>query len=318
MPTSPLDVFPDFYSNPAIRSIAPAPRWTVSDSGKRPIDIKRVLDDPGSCAFGVPGATSPTADCLVTLDELTAGLPDAANAAFFVDALEDELVVLDVEHDCPPAVSAPLLRMPALYREASMSGTGYHLVFPLPSVAYDSPGLLVRPRLQDPSRWFEVLQRQYVTFTRRAVPPPPDMLPMSAWDSFYEGFTNGLRRSGNAGTGLVEVGTAMPEHPLNEAFLDALTTARATASLRPLSDFHGDHSRHEFSAIGKLLVRLRRMERSQGVRLDPGHEAWLVYGALTRLLPPRPKHSTLRRGRPLLLDRAAYIIALHDAGKERT
>lgn len=141
--------FPQFYGNPAIRALADASRWTISGqigdddldvagkppTRKAPIDIRHLLD------FGrVRGAWALDERCLVTLDELTQAVPDAANNAFYLQALTDGLLVLDIEPDCPPHIAVDLLRLPgALYSELSMSGNGFHILAPLPQNFHDFP-----------------------------------------------------------------------------------------------------------------------------------------------------------------------------------
>src|SRR5207248_8940766 len=130
-PADPRGWFPQFYDNPAIRALASARRWTVSgqigediEERKAPIDLRELIDHGR-----VRGAWSIGPACLTDLDELTCALPAASNAAFFLQAQTDGLVVIDVEADCPPGIAADLLRQPGiLYAELSMSGRGFHLV----------------------------------------------------------------------------------------------------------------------------------------------------------------------------------------------
>ena len=302
-------VQPGFYSNAAIRRIAPAPRWTVSDSEKKPLNLRALM--AGDDRLG--GAISPTISYLGTLEELVTTIPAATNHAFFLDSLEDELMVLDIEPSCPIGLLEDLLRLPALYRETSMSGLGHHLILPLPPSAHTRPQALAQRKLRDRFGWFEVLQRHYITFTGKLTQAAEPLLPLDAWDALYASLADqrdyGSQQSGDPS--LLAIPAGLPEHPRNEELLEQLTRQLTRSSLRPLADFNGDHSGFEFSALGRLLVRLRRWEAILDCRLDPGHEAWLIYLAATQLLPSRRKHNELRGDRPLLLDRAAYIVSLN-------
>lgn len=309
--TDPRAVFASFYEDPAITTIAGTPRWSVSDSSKRPLDMRGIID-----RHEVRGALAPTSQYLVTLHELVAAIPTATNHAFFLDTVEDDLVMLDIEPSCPPAIRDQLLRLPALYRELSLSGRGYHLLFWLPRTARDHPETVFRPSLKDASGWFEILQSHYVTFTRRVLPEPAEPLPIEAWDALYRSVADQVSSRGSTAGSIIATTEAMPEHAWNDGLLDQLTDLAMARSLKPLAEFHGDHSRFEFSALGYLLRRLRGITQVYGLDLDPGHEAWLIFQAANRLLPAREKHSQRRGVRPLLLDRAAYIVGLNTPGDD--
>ena len=154
MTTDPTRLFPGFYDNQTVRDVlAPQARWTVSDSRKMPVDMRALLADGQ-----VRGARQHDESCLVTLDELTSGLPGATNCAYWLDASLDGVVVIDIERTCPPEVSAPILELGSLYSEVSMSSLGYHLLMPLPASFYDMPAGS-RSVLRAEHGYWEVLQR---------------------------------------------------------------------------------------------------------------------------------------------------------------
>lgn len=310
MTTDPRAVFPGFYGNAAIRQLARSSRWTVSTRDKVPLDVRKLISgDPE-----ISGAFEPTPQYLVTLDELAAAIPGAVNNAFYIDVFEDDLIVLDIEPSCPEDLRSHLLRLPALYRETSMSGRGYHLVLPVPTEALDRPFAIEQCVIRDSrsSKAFELLQRHYVTFTRNVVAAPTEgLLPMQAWGELYAELADliPVERRVRDQQVAVAITEDIPDHPANAMLLRELTNDQMKASLRPLSDFDGDHSGFEFSALGVLLTRLRLLKTVNNIGLEPGHDAWLIYRALTVLIPRRPKHAQLRGSRPLLLDRAALIVA---------
>ena len=121
-------VFPNFYDNEVITHVlGPRAIWAVSDpTSKMPIDIRHLLDGCSGCTHPGPvrGAWARDERVLVTLDELTAGLPTASNCAMFVDAPSQGCVILDIEKTCPADVRDQLLAIGALYAETSLSGKG--------------------------------------------------------------------------------------------------------------------------------------------------------------------------------------------------
>lgn len=164
----PFNTFPAFHANPAIRYLAANKRWTVSDINARPIDIVGLKLD--GHLYGASPSRFDTS--LMTLADLNAFLPDAANATYFADYTHDGgLVVFDVEKTCPPQIAAAILSWPCLYREVSKSGHGFHVIMALP--AHDE---LIKKlaavsvtALRAPGGVFEVLLSHWVTFTRNVV-----------------------------------------------------------------------------------------------------------------------------------------------------
>lgn len=180
----PRDVFPGFYDNPAIRSLAGAARWTVSgrlgddpgddpgdapgkaSSGKAPIDIVELVE-----TGRLRGAFATDQTCLMLLDDLVRSLPGAANHAFFLRARTDGLLMVDIEPDCPLQVAADLIALPEIvYSEVSMSGRGFHLLAPLPPNFWAHPVAAAKRVLREEHGWYELLLEHWVTFTRRPIP----------------------------------------------------------------------------------------------------------------------------------------------------
>ena len=157
-------MYEEFYQNPIIKKIAPVKAWTVSDNTKMPIDATdlfyrgilhgAVTKDPAHCPF-------------VDLYTLSEMLPNATNNAFCLDAVRDGIIVLDIEPGCPDDIKHGLLRLPSLYAEYSMSGRGYHLIFPLPESFMD----IAREKtaVKEEHKYYEFLCNHYVTFTRNVV-----------------------------------------------------------------------------------------------------------------------------------------------------
>lgn len=341
----PREWFPEFYDNPAIRALAAACRWTISgrlgeldpgDEGsgrKAPIDVRHLIEGCNAgCRHVGPlrGAFALDATCLVTLDELSASVPNAANAAYYLQAQSDGLIVIDIEPDCPPGISTDLLRLPGIvYSELSMSGRGFHLVAALPGNFHDFPVAVDKRVLREEHGWYEILLDHWVTFTRTPVPQrivdhvaavarPPQW---ASVEGLYADLAARARPSLSISATKVGTDDSMPEIPHAESIVER-TVAAARTRLRAKEDFQGDLSRWEFSVLGTIYHWLQESlnsYRTIGATYSSGDQAWLLYLAGLKLIPNRPKHAQLRNGRPFLLDRAAALVAARvaDSGEQR-
>ncbi len=313
----PHSEYPEFYANPIIGAIADAPRWTVSDNEKVPINMVELMS-----TGRIWGAHEISAQCLVDLPTLTTFLPSASNAAYYLRAQTDGFLVLDIEKTCPPDVAQQLLTMPAHYTEYSMSGKGYHLILPMPANFWEFPIAMGKKVLKEEHGWYEILLDHWVTFTR--APVPAEALPAkdyvsTAWEDLYASLAKDA----------VETATAdfdfTSERPVIPRADDILELMTRLGLERSLDDFHGDHSRFEYSTLGTLYNRLSRIliAITDGVPDHPYDEsvkAWLVYEAATMILPARDKHDEQRNGMPLLLNAAVSLVArrVGDAATETT
>lgn len=325
--------FPSFYDNRAIKALADASRWTVSGvigelpdaddatgyakARKAPIDIRHLLE-----RGRVRGAWARDEQCLLDLDELTTFLPQAANAAYFLRMQIDGLIMIDIEPDCPEEVASALLRLPRIiYSETSMSGRGYHLLMRAPTNLQNFPQAARKTVLREEHGWYELLMEHWVTFTRRPVPtariisahaqPAGDNEPSSTEELFA---TLAAEAAANAAADAssLATGAQMPEIPLAEQIVTGMIIA-AHGHLREPGDFHHDTSRWEFSVLGSLYGWLRselaKAEGTSSARFSDSDRAWLLYDAVRRILPARPKHAETRNGRPYLLNQAAALVA---------
>jgi hypothetical protein len=294
---------------------------------KAPIDVRHLLDGcTSSCQHAGPlrGAFALNETCLLTLDELTAAIPNAANNAFYLQAQTDGLLVLDIEADCPPGTVTDLLRLPgSLYSELSMSGRGFHLVMPIPQNFHDFPVAAGKRVLREEHGWYELLLDHWTTFTRQ---PVPDCMVAhvnaattapaftSIEDLYAQLAVNAIESSG-ASASAVDTAEDMPDIPYSQAIVEQ-TLASARHHLRDPGDFNHDMSRWEFSVLASLHGWMRTQLRAYsalGVEYSAGETAWLLYKVALDVIPARPKHSELRNGRPFLLDRAAALVADREA-----
>lgn len=320
----PQSWFPHFYTNPAIRFLGTSSRWTVSgrlgtdtaSKGKAPIDVRALLD-----SGQVRGARATDESCLVTLSELTQKLPAASNAAFYLMAQTDGLLVIDIEPGCPDDVATNLLALPGvLYAETSMSGRGYHLLTGLPRDFWEYPVATSKRVLREEHGWYEILLAHWVTFTRmpiseatmaRARTTDLTSAPFTSVADLYASMAKAARPVSAPSTD-VSTSTRLPDITSGRQIVDR-TLAGAAPRYKTLEHFDGDHSRFEFSVLGVLHREMRgHLVRSGFVNramYSENDQAWLLYEAALEVLPHRPKHNERRNDRPFLLDRAAAMVA---------
>lgn len=324
----PRGVFPHFYQNPAVRTFALQARWTISGrlgdlpdgpdgrvpTRKAPIDVRHLID-----TGRLRGAWANDERCLVTLEELTAAIPNAANVAFRLRAPVDGLMVLDIEKSCPAPVAAALLRLPGtLYAEQSMSGLGYHLLTPVPPNFFDYPDAVAKPKLQEEHGWWEILLDHWCTFTRTPITRAPDTAPDPTVPDTVAGLYARIAATAKpaAHAQAIEVTADPPKIPFADRIIKA-AIEHAAPQFKTPADFHDDLSRWEFSILNALYRHLQPeldfyAARARVVFTD-SDIAWLLYHAAAQVLPPREKHLGRRNGRPYLLERAVQMTAAQRA-----
>lgn len=344
-PDSLREVFPGFYDNPAIRSLARSARWTVSGrlgdpgddlKGKAPIDIVELAE-----TGRLRGAFATDETCLMPLEDLIRALPLAANHAFFLRARTDGLLMVDIEPDCPPGIAADLIALPEIvYSEMSMSRRGFHLLAPLPPNFWDHPVAAAKKVLREEHGWYELLLEHWVTFTRQPIPASPAngadravrIGPASAEPAEAQQGAVSPQPTFTSLAGVYDelaqktVATLASARDLEvsvaQGAAEALdipgaqlivVTATAHLRLKDPRDFAEDTSRWEFSVLAALYRRLvpeiEKTAQARGLAYSDSDHAWLLFLAATKVLPPRAKHTERRNQRPFLLDRAAALIA---------
>ncbi|OUS97367.1 hypothetical protein CA951_03205 [Rhodococcus sp. NCIMB 12038] len=348
-------MFPEFYTNAHIRSsLAPHRLWTVSDFDKVPVDIVSALDTSPVCprcwrpeCNEVHGARVADADTqLLTLDELTAAVPDARNVATHLDWRSSGLMVLDIEPHCPPEVTDQLLRLAtgntasprprAVYSELSSSGHGYHLLLPLPENLAYFPRASNATKLQHPKLWYEVLLYHWITFSRNQIPPQrlaaaaaePNGA-MLTWEGVFGQLVEiapGGTATGDQAPGHFDQALALSGDELDLTSMEA-EVARTVVdyldhedSKDLIGDFHGDTSRWEMSRLiriaavaqSKLHVRttINRITSAATQTREQDEQQLLrvVHHVARETLPPRTKHDERRSGVSYLLKRCAEAL----------
>ena len=300
-----------FRNHPFISSIADIKKWTVSTKDKMPIDMHTLIEK-----HRIAGAVFNNEQSLVSLDLLNQTLPDAANYAFYLDVLNDKFAILDIEPKCPDEEKQKLSKLPAIYRETSMSGKGIHLVFPVPEWLLDKePMARQKVVFKEEHGWYEILLNHYVTFTGNQIPAPNDA--SSDPNDFYEFFSNMASE---------QKITVKGETNVEEIeFVDTFYSAQILQKLmehrkdyrKTLADFNNDYSKYEFAYIAYTYRQLTGLLNVDVIKQDHSYtdseKAWFLYQVASSYLPHRAKHEELRSGLPWLLYLSREVIATNNA-----
>lgn len=285
--------FPDFYANPLIQYLAQIPRWSVSTKDKCPINFQDLMK------FGkIHGAYLPIEKATVSLPVLLNFLPNAANHAFFLSAVADGVICLDVEPDCPEQVKQRLLQLPYQYGEYSLSGKGYHLWFPLPANFADFPEAAKKVVLKEQHRWYEIHLEHWVTFTRNILPPSSGTASLEAFYASIASVNNEKKPEIQA------VNVSLQDVSDLDRYMIQLLLTKGKPYAKSPADFHNDMSSFEFSVMCYLSNKINWLctwNEFKNIHLDKAHKANLMYLAAQQMLPHRPKHDELRQSLPWLL-----------------
>lgn len=311
--------FPDFYANPFVKQLAANEKWTVSDKDKRPIDMRALIDKKKIWGIAFDRGYNPMVD-LATLCET---IPSATNNAYFLDALIDKFVVMDIEPDCPEHLRNQFLSLPYIYGEVSMSGRGYHLVFDLPEDIIEKyPIAKQKTQLKHPTGYYEILLNHMVTFTRNSLPPSDNKQGPAAFRNVFELLAMEAKATNKAKCTPIDDSISLDEIPYAQPILSVL---RGSKYKKTLNDFvnkksgHVDHSAFEFGTAGFYFAILQRAlpKRTYKDHKYSDEEcARLIYEILQEVLPYRPKHDEARYGMPWLCFIAADIVAKNSKPKE--
>lgn len=308
-PFNPYEAFKDFYENPVIKSIKTNKKWSVSDKDKMPIDICALMYQNQ-----LKGAKYTDETCLVDLDTLCNVLPTATNNAYFLDALIDGFVVLDIEPKCPDDIKNKLLNLDYLYGEVSMSGKGLHLIFPLPDCISEYPIAQKKLVLKEKHGYYEILLNHWVTFTRKA------FAPSLGSDDFVPIFRELAKEQKEiAEAKEVEISELEPSDiPFKDDIISLLVKQKYKKSLE---DFNDDVSTYEFAYVGFLHYKLKQILNVSRIKkahsYTDNEKAWLLYETASQVIPHRAKHDEKRNKLPWLLFIAENVIAKDCAPKKK-
>lgn len=241
----------------------------------------------------------------LTLDEMCDDpfLPlHLGNACLYLNQLVgDDIVVLDVEPDCPEGLKADFLALPWLYAEKSMSGKGLHLLFQSPKTHEDIRfgKTALKPHGRND---YEILLNHYVTFSMQPVEHDPSrpIRDISEFLDLWETMASDAKLYAKNDVKLGDL-PSLEIIPCGHRILDALKDFKFKKTPQHYSD---DVSRYEFchclSIYNALDQLISRPVFSSHTYTDE-ERLILVYHAAMENIPYRPKHNENRSGFPWLL-----------------
>lgn len=286
-----------FYNNPTIRKIAEKPKWTISTGDKVPLDMfefqtKHVVR---GAAFEIEGSTM----TLEQVDGIFARQGVPSNHTFYLDVMDDELVVLDVEPNCPDEIKRRLLKLPYLYGETSMSGNGLHLVFPKPKNFHDFEAASKKLALKGENKYYEILLLHWVTFTGNPIEPitAPNVNDQTTFEAFYEKLAAVQTSTSNTETPFDMGDIALEDIPHSDKLLELLVHANPFNNTP--AHYDNDMSRWELAWVRfkyeKMLIAMHVHAINPEQHVYTLQErAALLHETCAQALPHRPKHDTYR------------------------
>lgn len=304
--------FPDFYKHPFIQSIADNPRWSVSDKNKCPIDMIELIENNR-----INGANPYDNDYnpCISLPDLIDFLPDASNHAYFLDAIAEKWVVMDIEPTCPDEIKQKLLNTKYLYGEISMSGKGYHLIFPLPACAINYSVAMGKPAMKEEHGYYEILISHWVTFTRNMIAPASDTADPESFDVVFEELAKQQKEVKHKEFELSE--TDIEKIPYFEKIVEILIRQ---PFYKTESDYDHDLSKYEYSYLAFLYTKMQMLIKAAPLKSHTYTDsecAWLLYTLAKDRIPYREKHETYRQGLPWLLYLSKTIIETYEPAPEK-
>lgn len=312
-PTKTYKDFPEFYNNKFVKSIAKNQKWTVSDLNKRPIDMKALFEQQKVWGASSARGYNPYVD----LKTLITNLPDAFNNAYYLESETDKFVVLDIEPDCPDIMKQALLQLPYVYGEISMSGKGYHLVFPLPEEIWKKyPAIHNKVALKEKHKHYEILINHMVTFTRNYIDPPYDPKPIEEFQRLFEtlaGETKETIQCTSSDTQILDTDSI----PM---FKRTITVLKSQKYKKKPEDFFNDMSKYEFGMAGFYYNALERLTKNKlyaDIKYTNNEKAVIIYTLLQENLEYREKHDTKRNNVPWLLYMAAQLVGKSEMKKQK-
>lgn len=308
MPKSIYELYPNFYNNPLIHSIGLTPKWSISDENKRPIDLVTF-----AMTDRIVGCDPNKKNTMVTLPQsvdIVGGYP--SNHAFFLEAATDGFMILDIEPSCPANLKSKFLQMPYIYGETSLSGKGYHLLFPIPKNYNDFPIAKTKIKMQDKTTYYEILMNHWVTFTRNMLPPAPNPSPYpNSWEDTYAYLASQQTKSEIERDidYTPEDITKIPDYSLILTYL-----TKANQYIKSPKDFFGNMSSYEFGYMSHKLNKLNTLLKATKFK-NNGHtytdqdKITILSEIASEELDYRPKHDEFRQNIPWLTYVAKQVVA---------
>lgn len=305
--------FRPFYTSQFVKDLWQTPRWTVTvPKNKMPMDID--LYRTKNRVYGAQTMQYPSLD---KLDVVCHMIPSAVNNTFYLDAIQDKYVVLDIEPDCPPDIRNRLMKMPYLYAETSMSGMGLHLIFPLPECFKNYPIAQTKVVMKEEHGYYEILLCHYVTFTRNHIPLYKNPNGTESFEALFEEMCKVQKETHrrDVDISLLDV-EDIPAHD------DVLSLLKRQVYEKTPAHFNNDMSKYEFGYIAFLNIKLKNILQTPHIKSDheytDAEKATFLFIAASEMIPYRPKHDEYRNGMPWLLSEVREVMAKNDVDGNNT
>ena len=289
----------EFLKNDFIKSIANNEKWTISTNEKKPIDMNFLKNNQKIIGASFKNDNQP----LISLYEVAKLVPNAANATYLLNSLEDNFVVIDIEPSCSPELRDELLKLPYKYCEISMSGKGFHLVMDKPDTKY--PNILeCKERIRPKNGEYEILMRHYVTFTGYICEPSAQcqIRPFEDFTTLFDALAQNAKLTQIADIEL-ESFPAIETIEKHEKILNELSKL----TFYKTQDQYKEYPNHgitefEYAVMGFYYQNLQNLLRATEFKeYQPEEIIMLLYTTVKDVLPYREKHDQLRSGLPYLL-----------------
>jgi hypothetical protein len=294
-----------FLNHPFIQTIANTPRWSISTADKIPLDMHEFMVNDrikwGNC-YNSQSMTSLTK----IVDFMDKWNQTLTNCCFYLNTLADSFIVLDVEPSCRDELKEKFLNTPFIYGEKSMSGKGYHLIYPVPQWLNDYPAAKSKTVIKDKNGEFEILMEHFCTFTGNIIPTPGN--PTDFFDKEFQKLAKKQKEYVKLNLQFTDVDK--PNTPnadkilnlLQESFDNYPKTPDDFTKQKGANKGERDPSAYEYNVsaylYNKYKIFIAILEETS---LTYDDAAWFIYKTVVDNIEERPKHLTTRNGFPYLM-----------------
>lgn len=305
-----------FLAHPVIAKLKDQRQWAVTDMrDKKPLNMHEFFSTGELWPLSMHNR-----DAFLTLPEILDGYrnlhdtlsevnPNAAatitypvNFALFLNQDTSSVCIVDIEPACPDELKAQFLDTPFIYGEVSMSGKGYHLIYPVPgSLMRKYKETAQRSVVKEPHKYYEVHFEHWVTFTMNQVVPPDS--PAHTLEAIIEPVF--AETDIAVAKSHVEAAEEVPDtlDALAEQFLPTMLEVARRIPYNVNDNTDDDLSRRDFCVclwLARKLAPVVRMkvQSNQCHELTDNEIVHLLAAIAEEILPYRDKWETIRNNMP--------------------
>ena len=291
-------IYKDFYEDPFIKSIEGNEKWTISDGKKRPININALMETNQVYGADITSEENPC----TSLTKLKKYYPAMTNCAYYLNAIQDGFVVLDIEPCCPDDILYDLLKTDYIYAELSLSKKGVHLIYKLPEGLKKYSYTQKMPAIKEEHGYYEILLNHWVTFTRWNI-----MKPKTPDTQKFQNILNELAQKTEVRKSKERCRVIEFEKDKMPEIWDFDEIIRLTTQYeyrKTPNDFPNDMSRYEYGYVGWLYYQLSNvlsLNKYKNRIYTDEQKLYLLYYSAKQEIPYRAKHDGMRNGMPWLM-----------------